>query len=116
MPPQKLSSCQRFWRDRFAAVEPGLTLQELQRRFGVTYGTVHRWVVYFGYPITDLRADAPSWVDWTRVDWRQPNAAIARALNVSRERVRQVRLGTGKPKVLDRTSSRSQVVERLLAG
>jgi hypothetical protein len=116
MPPRKLTRQYRLWRDRLATIQPGLPLQELQRRFDASYSTVHKWVRHFGYTICDLRGQTPSWVDWTEVDWRQSNVAIARALNVSRERVRQVRLEIGEPKVLDRTGSRSQVVQRLLAG
>jgi hypothetical protein len=108
MPPRKLTRQYQLWRDRLATIEPGSPLQELQRRFDASYSTVHKWVRHFGYTICDLRGQTPSWADWTEVDWRQSNVAIARALNVSRERVRQVRLKIGQAKVPARSARRSR--------
>src|SRR5258708_757959 len=84
------------WYERFAALQPGLNLQEIVEQLQETYASVYRWADLFSYPFPDLRrlgrvaAD-----DWERIDWQLRDAEIARDLGVSRERVRQVRAARG---------------------
>lgn len=87
----KFTAIQRLWRDRLAATEPGLSISELASRFGASYPTVQRWAAFFAYAIHDGRGRS-STADWENVDWGQTNIDIARRLDVSRERVRQVRV------------------------
>ena len=87
----RLTPRQRAWLGRLAQVEPGLKLGELAAMLGEPYATVQRWAAFLGYPIRDGRSERSSRVNWSSVDWRKPNVAIARELGVSRERVRQVR-------------------------
>jgi hypothetical protein len=62
------------------------------KRLGVPYASVAFWARRFNYPFTRLRRGRKSPIDWDKVDWSQKNSQLARALKVSGERVRQVRL------------------------
>jgi hypothetical protein len=93
----RLTARQQRWFDRLSSLEPGLRLSEVAARLGEPYATVQRWASFFGYPIRDGRGDRLARVDWSRVNWRKSNVAIAGELGVTRERVRQVRAGNFKP-------------------
>jgi hypothetical protein len=80
-----------------SSVEPGLTLSELAERLESNYLTIQRWAAYFSYPIKDKRFGSD--VKWQSVNWSLRDAELARQLNLSRERVRQMRnsLSAGLP-------------------
>lgn len=77
------------WYRRLSSVEPGLTLAELAERLESNYLTIQRWAAYFSYPIKDKRFGSD--VQWESVDWLLRDAELARRLDLSRERVRQMR-------------------------
>jgi hypothetical protein len=84
------------WFERFAKLKPGLSLQEVSRLLSESYASVYRWADVFEYPFPDLRRQGRvSSDEWEKADWAQRDADIARALGVSRERVRQVRAARG---------------------
>jgi hypothetical protein len=83
----------RIWFDRIASAPAGLRLEELASHLQATYPKAQRWARFFGYPILDGRREKG--VDWTRVDWSLRDSEIARRLDVSRERARQVRRSMG---------------------
>ncbi|MDB5301382.1 MAG: hypothetical protein JWO87_3045 [Phycisphaerales bacterium] len=84
------------WFERFAALKPGLNLQEISEQLQESYASVYRWADLFSYPFPDLRRlGRVAAEDWERVDWKLRDAEIARDLGVSRERVRQVRASRG---------------------
>ncbi len=85
------------WFEKFSKLPPDLNLQEIAVELDEVYASVYRWADLFKYPFPDLRrAGRVSVDDWEKVDWCQRDAEIARALGISRERVRQVRANRGK--------------------
>jgi hypothetical protein len=54
-------------------------------------------------------------VDWESLDWTKNNAALAREVGMSRERVRQVRIELGKPVSTGRAMGKALLKERVLA-
>src|SRR6185437_6180558 len=84
------------WFEKFSQLKPGLNLQEIATELNEAYASVYRWADLFQYPFPDLRREGRiSNEDWDKVDWCLRDAQIARALNISRERVRQVRASRG---------------------
>ena len=84
------------WFKRFAELKPGMNLQEIANELGEAYASVYRWADLFQYPFPDLRREGRVPSDsWELVDWCQRDAEIARKLDISRERVRQVRAARG---------------------
>ena len=84
------------WFERFSKLKPGRSLQEIAGELNEPYASVYRWADLFNYPFPDLRREGR--VDgetWERIDWSERDAAIARKLDISRERVRQVRASKG---------------------
>ncbi len=89
-PPRYRATRKReAWYQRLCSVEPGLTLAELAERLESNYLTIQRWAAYFSYPIKDQRLGSD--VKWQSLDWSLRNAELARHLDLSRERVRQMR-------------------------
>ena len=82
----------KAWHERLSQLPPGLPLREMCKKFGEPYASIAFWARRFDYPFTKLRRGRKSSVNWSKVDWRLKNSQIARQLNVSGERVRQVRL------------------------
>ena len=73
-----------------------MNLQEIAAGMNEAYASVYRWADLFQYSFPDLRrAGRISSQDWDKVDWCQRDAEIARQLEISRERVRQVRAARG---------------------
>jgi hypothetical protein len=84
------------WFQRFAKLPAGLNLQEIATQLGEAYASVYRWADLFEYEFPDLRREGRVPSDsWELVDWCQRDAEIARKLDISRERVRQVRAARG---------------------
>jgi hypothetical protein len=84
------------WFKRFSKLKQGLSLIEVAKILGEPYASTYRWAHLFGYEFPDLRRRGRvSPEGWSAVDWTQRDAQIARDLNVSRERVRQVRAARG---------------------
>jgi hypothetical protein len=84
------------WFQRFSQLKPGLNLQEIAHELNEAYASVYRWADLFQYPFPDLRREGRVSSDaWELVDWCQRDAEIARKLDISRERVRQVRAARG---------------------
>ncbi len=85
------------WYRRLSAIEPGLSISELADRLDSNYLTVQRWAGFFSYAIKDGRFGSN--VDWKTLDWTLRDADLARRLDLSRERVRQMRnaLSAGLP-------------------
>ncbi len=89
----RVTRVRRIWFDRIASAPAGLRLEELAAHMHTSYPKAQRWGRFFGYPILDGRREKG--VDWTQVDWSLRDSEIARRLNVSRERARQVRSSMG---------------------
>ena len=88
------------WRLRIAALPPGLTLPQVQERLGCSYVRAHQLAKTNGYAVAKTKRGARLRVtpdQWAGTDWTQRDVDIARRLNISRERVRQVRNLKGKP-------------------
>jgi len=84
------------WFEKFSQLRPGMNLQEIATELDEPYASVYRWADLFQYPFPDLRREGRvSAESWEKVDWCKRDAAIARDLGVSRERVRQVRASRG---------------------
>jgi len=80
------------WFKKFAGLKPGLSLQQAAKKLRQSYTSVYRWAQMFGYDFPDLRRQGRvSDNAWDDVNWSLRDAEIARELDVSRERVRQVR-------------------------
>ncbi len=80
------------WFKKFASLKPGLSLQQAAKKLRQSYTSVYRWAQMFRYDFPDLRRQGRvSDNAWDDVDWTLRDAEIARELEVSRERVRQVR-------------------------
>lgn len=87
------------WKQFVDRLPAGLSQSAAARYLDVKPTTLRYWLLQLGYRFRDGRA--LSWTETRRrkrmtlfakdVDWSQPNIAIARQHNVSRERVRQVR-------------------------
>jgi hypothetical protein len=92
------TAIRRRWFEKLRPLPAGLDLEELSGRLRQPYHTVYRWAQFFRYPFPDRRSWKPSVVDWTKADWTQRDADIARTLGVSRERVRQIRQKNGIPR------------------
>lgn len=82
----------RKWHRRLSELPSGLSLREMVKCLGEPYASIAFWARQFNYPFTKLRRGRKSPIDWDRVDWSLKNSELARKLNVSGERVRQVRL------------------------
>ena len=82
----------RQWHRRLSQLPSGLSLREMAKRLGEQYASIAFWARQFNYPFTKLRRGRKSPIDWDKVDWSLKNSQLARALKVSGERVRQVRL------------------------
>jgi hypothetical protein len=84
------------WFEKFSLLPANLDLKEVSDRLAEPYATVYRWADTFAYPFPDRRRRGRvSMEQWENVDWAQRDAHIARILNISRERVRQVRCAKG---------------------
>ena len=82
------------WRQRVAALPPGLTLPQVQERLDCSYARAHQLAKISGYNVAKIKRGARLKVtpkQWAATDWTLRDVDIARQLNVSRERVRQVR-------------------------
>ena len=87
----RVTVLRRQWFDRFSALPPGLSLKQIEERLGESYASVALWAKCFGYPATKLPRGRKSLTNWDAVDWSKKNCDIAREMNVSGERVRQIR-------------------------
>jgi hypothetical protein len=85
------------WHSRLSELPAGLSLREMVKRLGEPYASLAFWARRFDYPFTKLRRGRKSSINWDQVDWTQKNSELARALKVSGERVRQVRLERNLP-------------------
>lgn len=88
------------WRQRVAALPPGLTMDGVREHFGCSSQRVYQLAHLYGYELTKVKRGRTLKVtpkQWDAVDWTQRDVDIARRLNISRERVRQVRNLKGKP-------------------
>lgn len=84
------------WFERFSQLPPGMNLQQIAVQLNEAYASVYRWADLFHYSFPDLRREGRvSRDDWSSVDWCKRDAEIARLLDISRERVRQVRASRG---------------------
>jgi hypothetical protein len=84
------------WFERFSKLPPGLNLQQIASDLNEPYASVYRWADLFQYPFPDLRREGRvASGAWDDIDWKQRDAEIARVLDISRERVRQVRAARG---------------------
>lgn len=84
------------WFEKFSRLPPGMNLQTIAAEMKEAYASVYRWAALFNYPFPDLRREGRvSAGDWDAVDWCKRDAEIARELDISRERVRQVRAARG---------------------
>jgi len=84
------------WFEKFSRLKPGMNLQTIAAELKEAYASVYRWADLFEYSFPDLRREGRvSSSDWDHVDWCQRDAEIARTLDISRERVRQVRAARG---------------------
>jgi hypothetical protein len=84
------------WFEKFAQLQPGMNLQEIATMLNEAYASVYRWADLFHYEFPDRRREGRVSVeDWNGVDWCLRDAEIARQLDISRERVRQVRAARG---------------------
>ncbi|HEX4793421.1 MAG TPA: hypothetical protein VH370_06495 [Humisphaera sp.] len=88
----KRTATRQRWYDRFEKLKPGLSLRQVAKQLRESYASVYRWAEMFGYKFPDMRRRGRvTAAQWDKVDWELRDADIARDLNVSRERVRQVR-------------------------
>jgi hypothetical protein len=84
------------WFQRYSQLRQGMNLQEIAAELNEAYASVYRWADLFQYPFPDLRREGRVSSDsWEHVDWCLRDAEIARKLDISRERVRQVRSARG---------------------
>ncbi|HWE04674.1 MAG TPA: hypothetical protein VG326_19870 [Tepidisphaeraceae bacterium] len=84
------------WFEKFSRLRPEMNLQTIAAELKEAYASVYRWADLFNYSFPDLRREGRvSSDDWDSVDWCKRDAEIARSLNISRERVRQVRAARG---------------------
>lgn len=85
-----------------ASLPAGLTLSEVAKRLKVSYTTASR--VCSGYGYVCKRKETPSLIPRIKELIRKglPNIEIARAVSVSREHVRRIRLDLKAPKVENR--------------
>lgn len=84
------------WFERFSQLPSGMNLQKIAAEMNEAYASVYRWADLFHYSFPDLRREGRvSGDEWEKVDWCKRDAEIARELNISRERVRQVRTARG---------------------
>jgi hypothetical protein len=90
----KETGIRRTWYAKISRLAPGLELQKAARMLHEPYGAVRRWGVLFGYRFPDRRRTV-SREQWSKVDWSQRDAQIARELGVTRECVRLVRRARG---------------------
>jgi hypothetical protein len=90
----KVTAIRRAWFEKISKLPVGLDLNEAAKLLREPYGAVRRWAVMFGYEFPDRRRTV-SPQQWAKVDWRQRDAEIARALGVTRECVRLVRRSKG---------------------
>ncbi|MCL5945237.1 MAG: hypothetical protein M1472_00085 [Planctomycetes bacterium] len=84
---------------KFARLPPGLNVKQIARRLNITCDQAGRFSHKLGYKFQPLKRHGPIKVSpkrWQQVDWKLWDAEIARQLNISRERVRQVRHQLGK--------------------
>ena len=87
----------REWHRRLASLPPGLSLREMSQKLGASYASVAFWVKKLGVAYVPQRRGRKSTVNWDKVDWSLRNSQIARAIGVSGERVRQIRLARNLP-------------------
>lgn len=95
---------QKEWKSRIQALPKGLTVFAAAKHLGLKYSAVRFWLQKFGYKYADGRSQA--WPDKRRrsvtkirpekINWKLSNIEIAKKLNVSRERIRQLRNKNGK--------------------
>ena len=90
----KPTAIRQAWFEKISKLTPGMTLDAAARALREPYGAVRRWAVMFGYEFPDRRRTV-SPQQWSKVNWQQRDADIARALGVTRECVRLVRRSKG---------------------
>ena len=90
----KPTAIRRAWFEKISKLAPGMTLDEAARTLREPYGAVRRWAVMFGYEFPDRRRTV-SPQQWSKVNWLERDADIARTLGVTRECVRLVRRSKG---------------------
>lgn len=90
----KPTAIRRIWFEKISKLSPGMDLNDASRALREPYGAVRRWAVMFGYEFPDRRRTV-SPQQWSKVDWQQRDAEIARTLGVTRECVRLVRRSKG---------------------
>ena len=97
---------------------PGLTVVEIARRLGISQGWAHTCMHEAGYPFRRVfrRNQKVPQEQWEKINWQLSNAEIARKLRVSRERVRQIRLREGLPKVGGHEKHQESVRPEMLTG
>lgn len=90
----KTTAIRKQWFAKVSKLPPGLDLAQAAKMLREPYGAVRRWAVLFGYRLPDRRRSV-SKEQWSKVDWSQRDAEIARKLGVTRECVRLVRRAKG---------------------
>jgi hypothetical protein len=85
------------WYRRVRALKPGMTLDQIARKWGLSRTNARKWALFFGYRPIDTRFRSGGAEKWDRVNWYQRDTDIARELGVSSERVRQFRAQRGLP-------------------
>jgi len=84
------------WFTAFSWLEPGMELGEISKLWNCSYDAVRPWANVFQYPYERPRHPSKqSSQVWDKVDWTQRDSQLARAIGISRERVRQVRAARG---------------------
>jgi len=77
------------WFERISGLEPGVTRDQIARRFGVTYDVAFKWTTFFGYQVgKDGVRKRVSAADWAAVDWSRPDLEIAAGLGIGVPKVK----------------------------
>lgn len=95
---------------RFSALPPGLRADQAAKSLGISLAYARNLAKMVGYELRGYK----SCEKWKSLDWKKRNIELAQELNVSRERVRQVRQAFGLPKAPRHAmfTFRSQIMER----
>jgi hypothetical protein len=87
-------------REKFKAIEPGMTLTSLAVLLSTSMNTARTWAKLAGYTVEDGRRKkfwrdnhpgGPNKVDWAKVDWHLDDLTLAQTHGVTRTRVWQKR-------------------------
>lgn len=92
------------WHREISRLPKNLTLFRASRQLRISYPYASIKLNQHGYKVRETRGGFKGVRKLTpailkRIDWTQLNADLGRKYKVSRERMRQVRLAHGKPKV-----------------